>query len=153
MKKLFLLGVFALTMSATMNAQTTEPSSNNGNFYASTGLSVTNSENVNQESFASVEVGYSLNNFSYGAVVGSTNLGFENYWYEGKVAYSFNVVKINPYVLVGAGSYFGSTSNSSDLFIEYGAGISVPLGNISPYVQVSNWDSANYVTFGLTFNL
>lgn len=134
------------TMGA-MNAQTS------GNMYVSTGLSVTNSQNVNQESFASVEVGYSLNNFSYGAVVGSTNLGFENYWYEGKVAYSFNVAKVNPYVLVGAGSYFGSTSNSSDLFIEYGAGISVPLGNVSPYVQVSNWDSANYVTFGLTFNL
>ena len=130
-----------------MNAQTS------GNIYVSTGLSVTNSQNVNQESFASVELGYSANNFSYGVVVGSTNLGFENYWYEGKVAYSFNVAKVNPYVLVGAGSYFSSTSNSSDLFIEYGAGISVPLGNVSPYVQVSNWDSANYVTFGLTFNL
>ena len=146
MKKVFLMCAFALTMSATMSAQS-------GNFYASTGLSVTNSQNVNQESFASAELGYSANNFSYGVVVGSTNLKFENYWYEGKVAYSFNVAKVNPYVLVGAGSYFGSTSNSSDLFIEYGAGISVPLGNVSPYLQVSNWDSANYVTFGLTFNL
>lgn len=131
------------TMGA-MNAQTS------GNMYVSTGLSVTNSQNVNQESFASVELGYTANNFSYGAVVGSTNLNFENYWYEGKVAYSFNVAKVNPYVLVGVGSYFGSTSN---LFIEYGAGISVPLGNVSPFVQVSNWDSANYLSAGLTFNL
>lgn len=117
--------------------------------YLSTGLSVTNSDNFKDSSYLSVEGGISKNNFSYGLVLGSNDLNFKEFWYEGKVSYTVKNDYVDPYVLLGVGSYF----NKYQLFIEYGAGLTKSFGNVSPYVQYSKWNGGNYITTGLTFNL
>lgn len=118
------------------------------NVYVSTGLSVTNSNDFRNSSFYSVEGGYSVNNFSYGLVLGTNDLNFQKFWYEGKVAYTLPIQNVNPYALLGVGSYF----DSYQMFLEYGFGVAKSYGQWSPYVQFSNWNTANYITAGLTYN-
>lgn len=119
-----------------------------GNFYASTGLSVTNSNDFTNSSFYSVEGGYTKNNFSYGVVLGTNDLNFNKFWYEGKIAYTLNFNQVDPYVLLGVGSYF----DQYKLFLEYGFGVSKSFGPVAPYIQFSNWNTANYITAGFTLN-
>jgi hypothetical protein len=140
MKKL-LLAAFAMVSMSLYSQE-------KGNFYASTGLSVTNSNDFKNSSFYSVEGGYTKNNFSYGVVLGTNDLNFDKFWYEGKIAYTLNFNQVDPYVLLGVGSYF----DNYNLFLEYGFGVSKSFGPVSPYLQFSNWNTKNYITAGLTFN-
>ena len=122
--------------------------SQKGNFYTSAGISMTNSDNFTDTTFLSLEFGYFKNNISYGVVVGSTDLNLNSYWYEGKLAYKLNTPHFQPYGLVGVGSYF----SNSNIFIEYGVGVSKAFNNIEVYTQLSNWDRVNYLTTGLSYN-
>lgn len=152
MKKI-ILALLVLISTVTFAQETTE---NPYTYYLSTGISITNSDDFQGSSFVSTEVGVMRDNISVGAVLGRNNLvnigeneSFNNYWYEGKVAVSFPLGKVDGYALAGVGSYI----ENGNIFTEYGLGVSKYFKGFGVFVQMSNWDSVNYISSGLTFNL
>ena len=122
--------------------------------YIATGLSMTNTTDFKTSSYASIEAGIMIDNFSVGAVFGVNNLrsfnqGINGYWYEGKVAYSFPLGFVDGYGVFGVGSYIGTKGS---LFIEYGGGIMKSFGNLGTFIQVSSWDGIIYLTPGLSYS-
>ena len=125
-------------------------------FYVATGLSVSNTSDFSNDSYASVEFGGAIENFAVGAVFGRNNLvnigkdeTLDNYWYELKLAASVPLGYVSGYGLVGIGSYI----KNGGVFLEYGVGISKNVGICDVFVQVSNWDGITYVTPGVSFPL
>ena len=125
--------------------------------YVATGLSMTNSGNFQESSYISAEIGFMVDNFAVGIVAGRNNLknlfqGGENwndYWLESKLAVYQPIGFVDGYVLFGVGGYV----ENSNIFIEYGAGISKQFGSLGVFVQVSNWDGTTYLTPGISFSL
>lgn len=148
-KLLFILTMFMMTLGLAQEKE------NKYSYYLATGLSVTNSDDFANSSFVSVEAGVMRDNISAGVVIGRNNLedigkeSFNDYWYEGKVAVSFPFGAVDGYVLGGVGSYI----DGGDVFVEYGAGVSKQISNIGVFLQVSNWDAANYISTGVSFPL
>lgn len=137
-------------------AQLEEAVNNSTMYYISAGISLTNSNNFQDSSYPSVEVGIMQENIAVGVVVGRDNLenigrnvSFNNYWYEGKLNIYQNLGVVDGYVLAGVGNYIGT----SIIFIEYGVGVSKEINGLGYYLQISNWDSTNYFTGGISFPL
>lgn len=152
MRKIFI--IIALVMSLIGSAQ--ETSKNPYTYYLGTGISITNSDDFSASSYISTELGVTRDNISVGAIWGRNNLTdlgqnetFNNYWYEGKVAVLFPLGKVDGYGLAGIGSYI----ESGAVFTEYGLGVSKSFKGFGVFLQASNWDSVNYVSTGVTFNL
>lgn len=152
MKQILL--VLAFLISTLTFAQETE---SNTSFYLATGLSITNSENFEDSSYISTEVGVMIDNLAFGAVVGRNNLtnafgnneSLNNYWYESKIAVYESLGSVDGYALLGIGSYV----ENGNIFLEYGVGISKEFNNFGLFVQVSNWDGVTYVTPGISLSL
>ncbi len=152
MKKIFLLLAFTLSLFVNAQEQTTDKKYT---FYSATGISVTNTDDFQNDSYVSTEIGVIRENLSFGAVLGRNNLSdfgkenFENYWVEAKVTTYKNLGTVDGFLLLGVGSYI----DNGNLFIEYGFGLSKTLGDYGVFVQASNWDSKDYVSAGVSFNL
>lgn len=158
MKKLILL--LALAVGMTVTAQETAVDSvstkNQTSYYASVGVSMSNTTGTdfNHASYASVEAGINKGTMSYGLAVGRGNLAdlktdvIQNYWYEGKAYVNRPLGNSTLFLVVGLGNYI----DTSKIFIEYGAGFSTPLtSKVSFTGQATNWDSIFYVTPGLQY--
>ena len=151
MKKLIF--IFAMLLTTLVVAQEQE---NKYNYYLAAGLSVSNTAEFQEDSYASVELGVMRDNLSLGVVFGRNNLvnigqdeSLDNYWLEGKVAVSFPLGAVDGYVLGGVGSYIGYR----DMFLEYGVGISKEIGSLGYFLQLSNWDEVNYISAGFSIPL
>ena len=70
------------------------------------------------------------------------------YFYEPKVSVSKNIAdNVQAFGLFGAGGFF----DSNHFLIEYGLGVNWSVGpKTSVCTQASNWDGADYVTFGVS---
>lgn len=152
MKTLFtlLLSIFLIT---NVNAQYQG--------YVSGGLSMTNTgvSQFNSSNYASLEVGVTKKEMSFGAIFGRSSLGgafqrtdrIGDYFWELKASATKNLgSSLNGYVLLGYGGYFRSGN-----FIEYGAGLSYMIDDkFSFFLQYSNWDKVNFISPGIcyTFN-
>lgn len=118
--------------------------------YIAGGISIPNTSDFRSGAYASTEVGVMYENISVAGVFGRNNLTstpsetINNYWYEGKILYSFPI----GYGVFGVGSYIAT----GDIFIEYGLGISKSFGNIGTFIQSSSWDGVVYVTPGLSYS-
>lgn len=152
MKKLFI--TFALLLVSTLGFSQ-EESKPNYNYYLSAGLSVTNSDSFEDSSYASVELGVMRDNVSLGAILGRNNLtnigteNFNNYWYEVKLGVYQPVGKVDAYGILGIGAYIDGSST----FLEYGLGVSKQIGALGYFAQVSNWDTVNYISLGVSVPL
>lgn len=152
MKKIFLL--LALTLSLFVNAQE-QTTDKKYTFYSATGISVTNTDDFQNDSYVSTEIGLMRENIAFGTIIGRNNLAglgketFKNYWLEEKVTVYKNFGSVDGFLLLGVGSYI----DHGNLFIEYGFGVSKTLGDYGVFVQASNWDSKDYVSAGVSFNL
>jgi hypothetical protein len=156
MKKIILVALTLVTF--TINAQTCcqKDTTAKIGYYASLGLSVSNSGSSNFEStsYPSMEFGITKNNFGTGLAFGRSNLsGFSsdvasNYWYEIKTSLSVPIQKFTGYGLLGIGNYITTRT----IFVEYGIGFSYAVGSISIFTQASNWDGLWYVTPGFSYN-
>ena len=78
--------------------------------YVATGISIPNTSDFSAASYASAEVGVMIDNFTVAGVFGVNSLdafnatgGLDNYWYEGKVAYSFPLGFVDGYGVFGVG--------------------------------------------------
>lgn len=139
MKHYTLLLLFALA--GPLQAQKT--------FYGSVAVSATNSDNFQKTTQYSAEAGMLSNNVGYALSAGSRDLDYKKFWFMAKVSYTFDISEwLNPYVTTGVGGYF----DNSRMFIEYGGGIISTWETISPYLQITNRDQTNYLTFGLRIN-
>ena len=123
--------------------------------YIAAGLSMTNSDDFKSNSYPSVEFGFMVNNITLASVFGRNDLTggketIDNYWYEGKIGFSFPLGFVSGYGVFGVGSYIGGPGT---LFIEYGGGISKEFGKLGTFLQVSSWDGVTYVTPGLSYSL
>lgn len=120
------------------------------NLYFGTGVSIGNGENFKSGSYPSVEIGISKNFYSVGLVLGKSSFekGSSQFW-EIKSAVNKSLGSFNGYLLYGVGSYFGTDK----VFIEYGAGVSFPTRPFDLFLQASNWDRGNYVSFGISKNI
>lgn len=116
--------------------------------YVGVGLSITNSDDFVMSSYTSIEAGVMFENMTVAGVFGRSNLdhmfnndSFTNYWYEGKIAYSFPLGFVDGYGVFGLGNYIGSKT----IFIEYGGGISKAFNDhFGASIQISNWDGVTY---------
>jgi hypothetical protein len=162
MKKLFftLIALIALTVTAQAQTDSTKVKTTN---YVSASLSLANSvegKSFNETTYASVEYGIVRNGVAYGLAVGrgqlqsnrvfngsTTNL--QNYFWEVRVQPTFPLGSVTGSVILGAGSYFGSSDAG---FIEYGVGVSKSYGDLSYGLSYSNWDGINYVTPSVSYS-
>lgn len=143
MKNLFLL-VFAL-FSFTMVAQESFPQYQP---YASIALSTRGQGDFQSNSYASVEVGVTHKQISYGVAIGRSNLvdvfqndQLANYYWEVKFSPSYNLgSNFSVNLIAGGGAYF----NSDNYFAEIGAGLGYSVNNFTYGVSYSNWDELNY---------
>lgn len=161
MKKILVL--LTLMITAFVSAQEVESKeSSRLGVYGALGLSIGNSQGSDFEhtSYPSVEAGISKDNVTLGLAVGRSNLAdfgkefkdtdnLSNYWYEAKTTVSQPIGVTNGYLVFGLGNYI----NTSQIFIEYGVGISYMPNKIGYFVQASNWDGVWYNSVGLSFNL
>lgn len=116
--------------------------------YVGVGLSIANSDDFAMSSYTSIEAGVMFENMTVAGVFGRSNLdhmfnndSFTNYWYEGKIAYSFPLGFVDGYGVFGLGNYIGSKT----IFIEYGGGISKVFNDhFGASIQISNWDGSTY---------
>lgn len=124
--------------------------SNNISFYSGIGISLGNETTTFKESaYLSIENGIMIHDFYGGIVLGNGDLRFQspNYFYEGKVGYSFPIGILNGNTFFGYGRYFGGAG-----FIEYGAGVSYTCKKVSFGASYSNWAGNDYITPSITFN-
>jgi hypothetical protein len=124
-------------------------------YYLSAGISISNtgSSTFGKTSYPSIEFGGMYDNFGLGLVAGRGNLDFngdaiQNYWYELKTSFNQPIGPVSVYGLFGIGNYI----RTKQLFIEYGVGMSVNIKKYGIFVQSSNWDGANYISTGVTYN-
>lgn len=152
MRKLFYV-LFAF-IALTVTAQAQETKSN----YVSASLSLANADgqSFNESTYASVEYGIVRKGVAYGLAVGRGQLqgnrelsngdsttNFQNYFWEVRVQPTFPLGSVTGSVILGAGSFFGSSDAG---FIEYGLGVSKSYGDLSYGLSYSNWNGVNYVT-------
>ena len=153
MKKLLFL-LCAVLFTATTFAQGGEDSQENTeplyNMYVASGISVTNfsgDETFNSTSYVSAEIGVMRDNLAVAGVFGISSLHqADSYWYEGKVMFYQPLGAVDGYGVLGVGSYI----NDNSLFLEYGVGISKEFNGWGVFAQVSNWDTANYISLGVS---
>lgn len=147
--------VFAQDKSLVDCEPTTELKESKVTPYIAAGLSMTNSTDFNAATYPSMEIGIMRENVSIAGVFGRNNLAevtpehIDNYWYEGKVAYSFPLGFVSGYGVFGVGTYIGT---SGSLFIEYGGGIVKEFGSFGTFIQVSSWDGVTYLTPGFSIS-
>lgn len=123
-------------------------------WYASASLSMSSGDRLALVSYPSVEVGRTCGITTLALNFGRRNLAkpegeetSQNYYYEPKIAVSVPLGRLQTYLLFGAGGYF----NTEHYLIEYGTGITWPLGaKHSLSVQVSNFDATDYVSVGVS---
>jgi hypothetical protein len=119
-------------------------------WYYGAGLSMTNGSNIRAIVYPSLEVGATIGQKSIALNLGRRDLMSEDkemaefYYWEIKGAYSVPFDRIQLYGLLGAGGFF----ETDDFLIEYGAGVSMPVGSTSIWTQVSHWYGAPYVSIG-----
>jgi hypothetical protein len=164
MRKLFLLlfAFFALTVTA--QEQKTECSKTTT--YVAVGLSMASFDKTFAEnSFPSVEVGFTRNDVSYGVAFGRASLRglgdsedvLQNYFYELKVVPSVSLGYFNANLILGVGGYVNNggvnlnEGDNSSFFIEYGFGLSKTFGNVSYGLSYSNWDGVDYITPSVSY--
>lgn len=154
MKKILFLAVAFLVSTLTFAQDSTKTESPYTPYIAG-GISMTNTDDFATASYPSVELGVMRDNLTVAAVFGRNNLanfdnglGIDNFWYEGKVAYSFPLGAVSGYGVFGVGAYIGN----GNMFIEYGGGISKEFGPVGAFVQVSSWDGVTYLTPGLSYS-
>jgi hypothetical protein len=151
MKKLFyvLIAFIALTVTAQGQTDSTKVKTTK---YVSVGLSMSNfDETFSDNSYPSVEVGFTKNDISYGVVLGRASLrdlgsfsdNIQNYFYEIKISPSTSLGYLNGNLILGLGGYINQGNRH---FVEYGAGLSKTFGNVSYGLSYSNWDGVDYVT-------
>ena len=150
MKNLFYVLIAFIALTVTAQAQETKSN------YVSASLSLANSDGqaFSQSTYASVEYGIVRKGVAYGLAVGrgqlngdvtsnATGQDFRNYFWEVRVQPTFPLGSVTGSVILGAGSYFGSSDAG---FIEYGVGVSKSYGDLSYGLSYSNWNGVNYVT-------
>ena len=159
MKKILVL--CALMISAFVSAQEVESKEvSKVGYYGALSLSVGNSSgsDFKHTSYPSVEAGITKDNMTLGLAVGRSNLAdfgkeftdnLSSYWYEAKTTVSQPIGKTNGYLVLGLGNYV----NTSQVFIEYGVGVSYMPKKVGYFVQASNWDGLWYNSLGVSFNL
>ncbi len=161
MKKL--LAVLAITLVTSLTFGQTDsshidcpkcPSTFNGTPYIGLGISIPNTTNFSASSYASIEAGVMFENLTVAGAFGVNNLdsfrgGINNYWYEGKVAYSFPLGVVDGYGVFGIGSYIGTKGS---VFIEYGGGISKTFGDFGVAIGVSSWDGIIYMSPSVSYS-
>lgn len=120
--------------------------------YVSGGISIPGgSQSFESRSYASIETGISYDNVSAGFVIGRANLeeaNFQNMFWEVKASPSVWMSPVFGYAVLGYGAYMDYKRS----FLEYGAGVSLPIKNMAYFAQITNWDEINYVSVGLTYN-
>jgi len=148
MKKVIftLIACFTLSVSiAQENEKTVIP-------YVSAGLSLGNGSFA-QSSYASIEGGISMKNIGFGFCAGRSYLDFStadiasNYFWEIKTSPTIPIKSFSIYGVLGYGGYF----TTSNMFVEYGAGMSYMPKNFGYFAQWSNWDKLPYVSVGLSY--
>ena len=121
-------------------------------YYVAAGISLANfdsdeDQSFNSTSYASVELGVMRDNMAVAGVFGISSLDqTDSYWYEGKVMFSKPLGVVDGYGILGVGSYVDNTS----LFLEYGVGVTREFNGWGVFAQVSNWDSLNYISTGVS---
>lgn len=145
MKKLITLIVILITLNT--QAQTG---------YISASISIPNTpiNSFTNNSYASVELGISEKNKSFGLCFGRSNINFnksELYFTELKTYVSTDLKYCKGFIIMGLGNYI---SNKPDLFIEYGGGITYPINSkFDISLSISNWDGVTYLSPCLIYNL
>ncbi len=142
--------MFCVTLNSYSQTDTTKKSLD---CYISGSLSTSNGNNFNSNSYAGIEIGVCVKNITLGLASGRGNLDFsseliQNYWYEIKTSVSKPIGNVKCFILAGWGQYYNTTNS----FIEYGAGFSYSIKNIDLCLQVSNWDKITYVSPGIAYN-
>ena len=123
--------------------------------YIATGLSMSNGNDFKANSYASVEAGIMIDNWSMGGVFGRNNLisnapeSIDNYWWEVKTAFSRSLDFVSIYGVIGIGAYI---DRDYGMFIEYGGGMSKEFGNFGVFAQATSWDGIWYVTPGFSYS-
>ena len=85
-----------------------------------------------------------------GTVMSNTaDKDFNNYFWELRVQPTFPLGSITGNLIIGAGSYFGTSGAG---FVEYGLGASKSYGDLSYGLSYSNWDGINYVTPSVSYS-
>ncbi len=143
---LFFITIFSFQIFA----QTDSTSSKIKKYFAA-GLSIGNTDpinNFNYASFPSIEGGIMGKYVSLGAIFGKENM-FANkdsrFFYELKSTFFIPFHSFSPYIVFGTGAYFENKFNN---FIEFGAGFSYMPNKLGYFVQYSNWAKSNYITVG-----
>ena len=158
MKKVLLALAIMFTVSVSFAQDTTALEGPNCQMeitpYIASGISIPNTSNFSADSYWSAEAGVMFDNITVAGVFGVNNLdsfkgGIDNYWYEGKVAYSFPLGYVDGYGVFGVGSYIGTKGS---VFIEYGVGIMKSFDHVGVFLQVSSWDGVRYMTPGLSYS-
>jgi hypothetical protein len=160
MKKLFyvLFAFIALTISVQAQTDSTKVKTIK---YISVGLSLANSagQSFNETTYASVEYGIVSKGVAYGLSLGrgqlqgdittnTTSQDLRNYFWEIRVQPAFPLGSVTGSVILGAGSFFGSSDAG---FIEYGLGVTKSYGDLSYGLTYSNWNGFDYVTPSVSY--
>jgi hypothetical protein len=155
MKKLIYV-LFAF-IALTVSAQAQETKCSKTTKYVAVGLSMASfDETFAENSFPSVEVGFTRNDVSYGVAFGRASLRglgnsedvLQNYFYELKMVPSLSLGYFNANLILGVGGYVNQGNRH---FVEYGAGLSKTFGNVSYGLSYSNWDGVDYVTPSVSY--
>lgn len=163
MKKLFYV-LFAF-IALTVTAQAQETNKSKLTQYVSASMSLipsdrTEGQTLANTSYASVEYGVFYKDVMYGLSIGRgqlsgtvasniANKNFNNYFWEVRVQPTFPLGSITGNLIIGAGSYFGTSGAG---FVEYGLGASKSYGDLSYGLSYSNWDGINYVTPSVSYS-
>jgi opacity protein-like surface antigen len=121
--------------------------------YVGIGLSLTNGNDFTNQSYPSVEVGVMRSNYALGLAIGRQNLNFNQdaiskYYFEPKVTASVPVGSLSLNAILGWGMYIDTPYS----FIEYGAGLSYGVGNLTYALTYSNFDKVNYLTPSISYS-
>lgn len=125
-------------------------------YYASAGLSVTNSSNFKEASYASIEGGIVKNNMQLGLSLGRGSLAgimtsgdvASNYYYEVRLSPGFPMGLMSGNLIFGYGGFF----DSHTMFVEYGVGVSYSIKKVAISASFSNWNNVNYIAPGIAYS-
>ena len=149
MKKKILSLSFLLMVALSASAQDTKKFQK----YVAGSLSLTNGDDLGSATYFMVEGGLVYKNISFGIGAGRGSLKFpekdDMTFIEPKTSvifYESSFAKC--YGIAGVGGYF--FRSTPHYFIEYGAGIDIPLPKYDLMIQYSTWDGTPYISLGLS---
>jgi hypothetical protein len=153
MKKILLIAMSIFTM-ATFGQTDTTKKHKQLDCYVSGFFATSTGNKIGDASYAGVEAGIGFKNIGFGLSSGRGSLAAAQketsnlYWYEIKTYAYIPVGSIKCFIIAGWGQYYNTTQS----FIEYGAGFSYSVKKFDLGMTISNWNNAWYVSPGVTYN-